>query len=61
MASTCHAACADFAQITTVGANVLNYSNTGLKRNTSYRCRVRADNAGGDSAYSNFVSAKTPR
>ena len=55
------AACSNFAQIATVGANVKNYSNTGLKRNTSYRYRVRAYNSFGNSAYSNIASAKTPR
>ena len=55
------ATCANFTQIATVGANVKNYSNTGLKRNTSYRYRVRAYNGSGDSAYSNITSAKTLR
>ena len=55
------ATCSNFAQIATVGANVKNYSNTGLKRNTSYRYRVRAYNSFGNSAYSNIASVKTPR
>jgi PKD repeat protein len=55
------ATCSNFAQIATVGANLKNYSNTGLKRNTSYRYRVRAYNSSGDSAYSNIAGAKTPR
>jgi PKD repeat protein len=55
------ATCSNFAQVATVGANVKNYSNTGLKRNTTYRYRVRAYNASGDSAYSNIVNAKTSR
>ncbi len=53
--------CANFAQIATVGANTKSYSNTGLKRNTSYRYRVRAYNSSGNSAYSNTASATTPR
>ena len=55
------ASCGNFVQIATVGANVKNYSNPALKRNTSYRYRVRAYNGSGDSAYSNLASAKTPR
>jgi hypothetical protein len=31
------ATCTNFAQNATVGANVKNFSNTGLKRNASYR------------------------
>jgi titin len=53
--------CTSFTQITTVGVNVTTYSNTGLTRNTSYRYRVRAYNAAGDSAYSNIAAAKTSR
>ncbi len=55
------AACANFSQIASVGANVTSYSSTGLKRNTTYRYRVRAYNAAGNSAYSNVVNATTPR
>lgn len=55
------ATCSNFAQIATVGANVKIFSNSGLKRNTSYRYRVRAYNGSGDSVYSNIASAKTPR
>jgi acid phosphatase type 7 len=54
-------ACTNFAQIATVGANVTTFSNTGLNKNSSYRFRVRANNAAGDSAYSNIVSATTPK
>ncbi len=53
--------CTNFVQIATVGANVTSYANTGLTRNTTYRYRVRATNAGGDSAYSNVVNVKTLR
>ncbi len=45
-----------FAQIATVGANVVSYSNTGLSGNTTYYYRVRAYNTAGNSAYSNTAS-----
>ncbi len=48
-----------YAQIATVGASVTTYSNTGLAIGTNYFYRVRATNAGGDSAYSNAASATT--
>jgi murein tripeptide amidase MpaA len=51
--------CTDFAQITTVGANLTSYSNTGLAASTSYSYRVRAYNTAGDSGYSNTASAVT--
>ncbi|MEN8126950.1 MAG: DNRLRE domain-containing protein [Planctomycetota bacterium] len=50
-----------FEQVATVGANVTSYSDTGLKKNTTYYYRVRATNADGDSAHSNEASAKTPK
>ena len=53
--------CTNFAQIATVGVNVKTYANTGLTRNTTYRYRVRAYNATGNSAYSNIAAATTPR
>ncbi len=52
--------CANFAQIATVGANVISYSNSGLSSSTSYSYRVRAYNTAGDSDYSNAASAQTP-
>jgi len=55
------AGCTNFRQIASVGVNVSTYSNTGLKRNTSYSYRVRAYNSSGNSAYSNTATAKTPR
>jgi C1A family cysteine protease len=54
------AGCSNFAQIATVGANVLTYSNTGLTANTAYTYRVRSHNTGGDSGYSNIATAITP-
>jgi oligosaccharide reducing-end xylanase len=48
-----------FAQVTTVGAGVTTYNNTGLTASTAYTYRVRAYNANGNSAYSNESSATT--
>ena len=53
--------CTNFAQIATVGAGVTTYANTGLSARTTYRYRVRAYNASGDSAYSNIAKATTKR
>jgi len=51
--------CANFAEITTVGANATSYSNTGLTASTAYQYRVRAYSSPGNSAYSNIASATT--
>jgi hypothetical protein len=48
-----------WVQIATVGAGVVDYPNTGLTCGTPYWYRVRAYNAGGDSAYSNIANATT--
>jgi len=53
--------CTNFVQIVEVAANVTSFPNTGLTKNTTYRCRVRSFNASGNSAYSNIVSATTPK
>ncbi len=53
--------CTNFATIVTLGANAASYNNTGLARNTTYRYRVYASNAGGSSGYSNIVTATTLR
>jgi PKD repeat protein len=55
------ASCTNFVLIGTVGADITNFANTGLKRNTSYRFRIRAFNNSGNSAYSNLAAAKTLR
>ena len=49
--------CTNFTQIATVAAGVAKYTNTGLRKGTSYTYRVRAYNMGGDSAYSNPYTA----
>lgn len=48
-----------FSVLTTLGANVTSYSNTGLAAVTGYDYRVRAYNAGGNSGYSNIATATT--
>ncbi|MGH9861796.1 MAG: fibronectin type III domain-containing protein [Candidatus Acidiferrales bacterium] len=54
------ATCQNFAQIAQIGPNATAYSDTSLSAGTAYRYRVRAFNAGGNSPYSNMVSATTP-
>ena len=53
--------CTNFAQIAKVNANVTSFANTGLNANTTYRYRVRAYNAVGDSGYSAIALATTLR
>lgn len=53
------AGCSNFAQIATTPANATSYSNTGLTAGTTYSYRVRANNANGDSPYSNTATATT--
>lgn len=48
-----------FTQIATVGANVTTFSNTGLGAASTFTYRVRAFNAGGNSAYSNTIAGTT--
>lgn len=48
-----------YSQIGTTGANVTTYSSTGLVVGTQYFFRVRANNAGGNSGYSNEANATT--
>ncbi len=48
-----------WSEIATVGTNVTTFTNTGLSASTRYSYRVRAYNAGGNSAYSNCSSART--
>ena len=50
-----------FTQIATVGQNTTSYSDTTVRKGTTYYYRVRATNADGDSSYSNEANATTPR
>ncbi|HEX5875607.1 MAG TPA: fibronectin type III domain-containing protein, partial [Pyrinomonadaceae bacterium] len=56
-----NANCTNYVEIAQVGVNVQTFADTTVNRNTTYRYRVRAFNAGGNSAYSNSASAKTPK
>jgi hypothetical protein len=49
----------NFATLTTVGAGVVTYANTGLAAATTYLYRIVAINAGGESAASPVASATT--
>jgi hypothetical protein len=49
-----------FTQIATVGPSITTFSNTGLSKNTTYYYRVSSYGSGGNSAYSNTASARTP-
>jgi endoglucanase len=48
-----------WSDLTTLGANVTSYSNSGLTASTTYHYRVRAENASGNSGYSNVANATT--
>jgi hypothetical protein len=49
----------NFTQIATAGVNATSYLDTGLSASTTYYYRVRASGSGGNSGYSNVVSATT--
>ncbi|MDQ5766962.1 fibronectin type III domain-containing protein [Thiothrix subterranea] len=46
------ASCTNFAEIASVGANVLTFTNTGLQAGTEYRYQIRAFNSSSFSPYS---------
>jgi len=49
----------NYYQLTTIGSNIVSYSDTGLTTDTLYHYRVRAYNKEGDSLYSNGANAIT--
>ena len=51
--------CTNFAQVAVVAGTATAFTDSGLSNRTTYRYRVRAHNALGDSAYSNIASART--
>ena len=52
--------CTEFAEITTVGAGVTTYTDTGREKDTYYSYRVRAySGASGNSPYTNIAQALT--
>jgi len=53
------AGCTGFVAVATTAAGATSYSNTGLSASTTYRYRVLAFNAGGDSGPSNEAEATT--
>jgi hypothetical protein len=55
------AGCNNFAPVTQVAAGVTTVVDSGLARRTTYRYRVRALGAAGNSAYSTIASATTPK
>jgi titin len=48
-----------WTQVAALGSNVVTYTDSGLSSATTYYYRVRAWNAGGDSAWSNLANATT--
>ncbi len=52
--------CGNFAVVATLSSNTTSYTNSGLKRRTTYSFRVKATNSAGSSSYSNTASVTTP-
>lgn len=55
------ASCTAFVQVATVAGTATAYTDAELSGFTTYRYRVRAHDAGGDSPYSNTASARTTK
>ena len=53
-----NANCTNFQQLPAFGANITSFTDSGLKANATYRYRLRAFNAAGNSAYSNIVTGR---
>jgi predicted phage tail protein len=53
--------CSNFSQVATVSANATTYTNTGLRKGTTYSYRVYSYNAGGNSSYSNVITVVATR
>ncbi len=53
------AVCTDFTQVAALAGTATTFTDNGLAARTTYRYRVRAHNAIGDSPYSNTASART--
>jgi hypothetical protein len=51
--------CTNFVQVAALAGTATTFTNSGLLARTTYRYRVRAHNALGDSSYSNTASART--
>ena len=54
-----HAGDGNFAEIATVGADVVSYNDAGLSVSSTYTYRVRSSNSAGNSGYSSEASATT--
>ena len=53
--------CTNFAQVAALAGTATTFTDSGLAARTTYRYRVRAHNALGDSPYSSTASARTTR
>jgi chitodextrinase len=51
--------CTNFTQVAALAGTATSFTDNGLAKRTTYRYRVRAHNAAGDSPYSNTASART--
>jgi hypothetical protein len=55
----CTGSCTSFGLVATLPAGAVTYTNSGLRRNTTYGYKVRATNGSGPSPFSNTVYPKT--